>query len=61
MADEKKQLDVETIVILATAAEKLIMDVYTLIQNAGRAPDDAASYVARIQAAAAAVPAPKVG
>jgi len=47
--------------IMAVEAEQLITKLYAAIQAAGMAPDTAAAYVARINAAAAAVPAPCVG
>ena len=54
-------MDPVTIATLVMAAEQLIANVYTIINTAGLSPDEAASYVARIQAAQAAVPPPQVG
>jgi hypothetical protein len=51
----------ETIAALALGVEQMIADFYKVTLNAGLSADDTQAYIARIVAAAAAVPEPKVG
>jgi hypothetical protein len=51
----------ETIAALVLGLEQAIAGVYQIVNNAGQSADDTAAYIARIAAAQAAVPDPKVG
>jgi hypothetical protein len=49
------------IAALVLAAEQFIAGLYQVINTAGLSPDDTQAYIARIVAAQANVPEPKVG
>jgi hypothetical protein len=54
-------MDPMVIIALIGVVEQLVPQIYKLIEASQASPDDKAAYIARIQAAIAAVPDPKVG
>jgi hypothetical protein len=54
-------MNTETIIALALGVEQMIAAFYKIVLNAGLSPDETQAYIARIVAASAAVPDPKVG